>query len=262
MKAMVELREDEKDRLAMVQQRQITQCDASVRTRKPSVNLSPGAEEGARGKKPSGKKTLVVHVSQMMKFVVVSDEDSDSDEEVEKQEHADTDLDVESTDTDLDVKRADADLDDEELHGGCLSVEAGRNPEELSPRRKKWTGIDLFYIGGRKWDYAGKENVTIVLQCPGKRIGGIGLRQVLPAVEVIKIPRLCSATSDEWVLQASFRPMMPVKVTSVIDEEAAGMLSGLLAPEMLKYSNKIYNNATKSIEGTTSLSKIRENVLI
>ncbi|KZS07762.1 Uncharacterized protein APZ42_028456 [Daphnia magna] len=50
MKAMVELREDEKDRLAMVQQRQKTQCDASVRTRKPSVNLSPGAEEGARGK--------------------------------------------------------------------------------------------------------------------------------------------------------------------------------------------------------------------
>ncbi|KAK4028553.1 hypothetical protein OUZ56_021558 [Daphnia magna] len=95
---------------------------------------------------------------------------------------------------------------------------------------KKWTGIDLFYIGGRKWGYAGKDNVTIVLQCPGKRIGGIGLPQVLPAAGVIKIPRLCSATSDEWVLQASFRQMMPVNVTSVIDEEAAGMLSGLLAP--------------------------------
>ncbi|KZR95763.1 Uncharacterized protein APZ42_010284, partial [Daphnia magna] len=65
---------------------------------------------------------------------------------------------------------------------------------------KKWTGIDLFYIGGRKWGYAGKDNVTIVLQCPGKRIGGIGLPQVLPAAGVIKIPRLCSATSDEWVL--------------------------------------------------------------
>ncbi|KAK4014057.1 hypothetical protein OUZ56_026603 [Daphnia magna] len=75
-----------------------------------------------------------------------------------------------------------------------------------------------------------KDNVTIVLQFPGKRIGGIGLPQVLPAAGVIKIPRLCSAVSDEWVLQASFRQMMPVNVTSVIDEEAAGMLSGLLAP--------------------------------
>ncbi|KZS18257.1 Uncharacterized protein APZ42_015679 [Daphnia magna] len=74
---------------------------------------------------------------------------------------------------------------------------------------KKWTGIDLFYIGGKKWGYAGKDNVTIVLQCPGKRIGGIGRLQVL---------------------QASFRQMMPLNVTSVIDEEAAGMLSGLLAP--------------------------------
>ncbi|KZS05414.1 Uncharacterized protein APZ42_031436 [Daphnia magna] len=95
---------------------------------------------------------------------------------------------------------------------------------------KKWTGIDLFYIGGRKWGYVGKGNVTIMLQCTGKRIGGIDLPQVLPAAGVIKIPRLCSATSDEWVLQASFRQMMPVDVTSVIDEEAAGMLSGLLAP--------------------------------
>ncbi|KZS09232.1 Uncharacterized protein APZ42_026597 [Daphnia magna] len=71
--------------------------------------------------------------------------------------------------------------------------------------------------------------VEIVLQSSGKRIGGIGLPQVLPAAGVIKIQRLCSATFDEWVLQASFRQMMPVNVTSVIDEEAAGMLSGLLA---------------------------------
>ncbi|KZS03159.1 Uncharacterized protein APZ42_034182 [Daphnia magna] len=95
---------------------------------------------------------------------------------------------------------------------------------------KKRTGIDLIYIGERKWGYAGKDNVTIVLQSPGKRIGGIGLPQVLPAVGVIKIPWLCSATSDEWVLQASFRQKMPVNVTSVIDEKAAGMLSGLLVP--------------------------------
>ncbi|KAK4024744.1 hypothetical protein OUZ56_010164 [Daphnia magna] len=95
---------------------------------------------------------------------------------------------------------------------------------------KKWTGIDLFYIGGRKWGYAGKGNGTIVLQRPGKRIGRIGLPQVLPAAGVIKIPLLCSATSDKWVLQASFRQMMPVNLTSVIDEEAAGILSGPLAP--------------------------------
>ncbi|KZS08236.1 Uncharacterized protein APZ42_027838 [Daphnia magna] len=98
---------------------------------------------------------------------------------------------------------------------------------------KKWTGIDLFYIGGRKGGYTGKDNVTIVLQCPGKRIGGICLPQVLPAAGVIKIPRLCSASSDEWVLQASFRQMMPVNVTSVIDEEAARMLRCLLAPVVI-----------------------------
>ncbi|KZS19205.1 Uncharacterized protein APZ42_014434 [Daphnia magna] len=72
---------------------------------------------------------------------------------------------------------------------------------------KKWTGFDMFHIGGRNWGYAGKDNVTIVLQCPGKRIGRIDLPQGLPAAG-----------------------MMPVNVTSVIDEEAAGMLSGLLAP--------------------------------
>ncbi|KAK4021825.1 hypothetical protein OUZ56_003734 [Daphnia magna] len=55
---------------------------------------------------------------------------------------------------------------------------------------KKWTGIILFYIGGRKWGYA-------VLQCPRERIGKIGLTKVLPSAGVIKMSRLCSLISDE-----------------------------------------------------------------
>ena len=35
---------------------------------------------------------------------------------------------------------------------------------------RKWTGIDIFYIGGRRWGYANMSNVTLVMQCPGKDI--------------------------------------------------------------------------------------------
>lgn len=62
---------------------------------------------------------------------------------------------------------------------------------------KKWTVIDLFYTEGRKLGYAEKNNVSIVLQCLGKRIGRIDHPQVLPAEGVIKILSLCSATSEE-----------------------------------------------------------------
>ncbi|KZS06492.1 Uncharacterized protein APZ42_030038 [Daphnia magna] len=119
MKVMMELREDVKDWLAIVQQRQKTQYDA--RRKKglaekllhqyvgPYEVIRQVTELNYELRKPSGKKTLVVNVSQMKKFVVEADEDSDSDEEVEKLENLDIDLDVERTDTDLNVECADAD---------------------------------------------------------------------------------------------------------------------------------------------------------
>ncbi|KAK4009566.1 hypothetical protein OUZ56_018700 [Daphnia magna] len=143
IKAMMELRED-------------SQCGTSVRTRRPSVNLSPAAEEWACGevtasirgakkvirqvtelnfelRKSGGKKTLVVHVSQMKKFVVELDEKSDSEEGDEKLERADTDLDVERTDTDLDVERADTGSEEARVKTeacmACAETETGETPE-------------------------------------------------------------------------------------------------------------------------------------
>ncbi|KZS03107.1 Uncharacterized protein APZ42_034226 [Daphnia magna] len=117
MKAMMELREDVKDRLAMVQQRQKTKYDARAR-----VGAAPVYEPGhlvlifcpqrKKGLAESGKKTLVLHVSQVKKFVVESEEESDRDEEVERLEHSDTDLDVKRADTDSGVVRADTSLEE------------------------------------------------------------------------------------------------------------------------------------------------------
>ncbi|KZR95905.1 Uncharacterized protein APZ42_010046, partial [Daphnia magna] len=84
-------------------------------------------------RKPSGKKTLVVHVSQMKKFVVESDEESDSDEEDKRLEHADTDLDVELADTNSGVARADTGSEEAraETEEGiaCAETNMGETPE-------------------------------------------------------------------------------------------------------------------------------------
>ncbi|KAI9557178.1 pol polyprotein [Daphnia sinensis] len=95
MKAMMELREDVKDRLAIVQQRQKTQYDARASRKKglaekllhqyvgPYKVVRQVTELNYELRKPSGKKTIIVHVSQMKKFVVESDDESDSEEESE-----------------------------------------------------------------------------------------------------------------------------------------------------------------------------------
>ncbi|KAK4004239.1 hypothetical protein OUZ56_005981 [Daphnia magna] len=72
----------------------------------------------------------------------------------------------------------------------------------------------------------GKDNVTVVLQCLEKGSAELAFSKCYQQ------RGLCSDTSDEWVLQASFRQMLPENVTSVIDEEPAGLLSGLLASEL------------------------------
>ncbi|KZS06230.1 Uncharacterized protein APZ42_030414 [Daphnia magna] len=137
MKAMMELREDVKDRLAMVQQRQKTQYDARV-------SAAPVYEPGdlvlifrPQRKKGLAEKLMHQYVGPYkvirQKFVVESDEESDSDEEVEKLEHADTDLDVERTDTDLDVERADNGseeaLAETEEGMACAETDTGEMPE-------------------------------------------------------------------------------------------------------------------------------------
>ncbi|KZS10502.1 Uncharacterized protein APZ42_024997 [Daphnia magna] len=108
MKVMMEFSED-------------TQRSTSARTRRPSVNLSPAVEEGARGSycinTNQGKKTLVVHVSQMKKFFVESDKESNSDEEVEKLEHADTDTGSEEARTETEEGIA------------CAETDTGETPE-------------------------------------------------------------------------------------------------------------------------------------
>ncbi|KZR99553.1 Uncharacterized protein APZ42_004533, partial [Daphnia magna] len=84
-------------------------------------------------RKPSGKKTLVVHVSQMKKFVVESDEESDSDEEDKRLEHAETDLVVELSDTNSGVARADTGSEEAraETEEGmaCAETDMGETPE-------------------------------------------------------------------------------------------------------------------------------------
>ena len=66
---------------------------------------------------------------------------------------------------------------------------------------RPWTGIELFYIGGRSCGCP---------SMPWKRERGVGLPQKLPSSGIFKIPQLYSATSDEWILQASFRQIVPI----------------------------------------------------
>ncbi|KAK4006721.1 hypothetical protein OUZ56_011879 [Daphnia magna] len=55
---------------------------------------------------------------------------------------------------------------------------------------KNWIGTDLFYIGRRKWGYVVKDNVTKVLQFPGKN------RRNSPTASA-------ASSGDEWVLQVA-----------------------------------------------------------
>ncbi|KZS07276.1 Uncharacterized protein APZ42_029040 [Daphnia magna] len=104
------------------------QCSPTVRAWRPSVNLSATAglaenllhqyvwlykvvrqvtELNCELWKPKGKKTIVIHVSQIKKFVVESDKESESDEESDKVAYADADSGVERVNTYSGVVRAD-----------------------------------------------------------------------------------------------------------------------------------------------------------
>ena len=118
---------------------------------------------------------------------------------------------------------------------------------------KKWTGTELFYIGARRWGYASKANISLMIQCPLREIGDVGLRQQLPTAGIIKIPRLCAAISEDWVLQASFKQVLSINASSNIHEEATMYIKGLLTPETQQTPQRI--TATPLLEESPSALK-------
>ena len=59
-------------------------------------------------------------------------------------------------------------------------------------------------MGHRRWAYSAENDQTIVITCPGTgKIGNQMLTQ--PPVGLLEVPMGCTAQSDLWIFQASFK---------------------------------------------------------
>jgi hypothetical protein len=66
---------------------------------------------------------------------------------------------------------------------------------------RQWTGQAAVYLGHRRWVFSSPADTSIVLSCPNRKSETVRL----PAVGVFEIPMGCTAQSEEWYFQASFR---------------------------------------------------------
>lgn len=61
------------------------------------------------------------------------------------------------------------------------------------------------YLGHRHWGFSAAEPQQMVVTCPRKDSAGESYALSLPAVRIFEIPMGCTAQSEDWILQASFR---------------------------------------------------------
>jgi hypothetical protein len=84
----------------------------------------------------------------------------------------------------------------------AIFLEDARSVAEVCvSNARPWTGQAAVYLGHRRWVFSSPADTSIVLSCPNRKSETVRL----PAVSVFEIPMGCTAQSEEWYFQASFR---------------------------------------------------------
>ena len=68
-----------------------------------------------------------------------------------------------------------------------------------------WIGQDAVYLGHRRWGLSATNTTRLIVTCPHQGTGPNSYTIDTPAISIFEIPMSCTAQSDEWIFQASFR---------------------------------------------------------
>ncbi|XP_045032647.1 uncharacterized protein LOC116934113 [Daphnia magna] len=68
-----------------------------------------------------------------------------------------------------------------------------------------WTGQDAVYLGHRRMGLSAVNTTRLVVTCPRQTTRPQSYTLDTPAISIFEIPMSCTAQSDDWIFQASFR---------------------------------------------------------
>lgn len=68
-----------------------------------------------------------------------------------------------------------------------------------------WTGQDAVYLRHRRWGLSAVNTTRLVVTCPRQTTVPQSYTLDTPAISIFEIPMSCTAQSDDWIFQASFR---------------------------------------------------------
>ena len=80
-----------------------------------------------------------------------------------------------------------------------------RIQRECSTKVTPWRGPETVYLGHRQWGFSAATPQQVVITCPNSRPFKTGQTLDLPSAGVFEIPTACSAQTDSWIFQASFK---------------------------------------------------------
>ncbi len=68
-----------------------------------------------------------------------------------------------------------------------------------------WSGQDAVYLGHRRWGLSVINTTRLTFTCPKAADGPKSYIVDTPAISVFQVPMSCTAQSDDWIFQASFK---------------------------------------------------------
>ncbi|KAI9552642.1 hypothetical protein GHT06_020513 [Daphnia sinensis] len=68
-----------------------------------------------------------------------------------------------------------------------------------------WSGQEAVYLGHRRWGLSATNATRLIVTCPRQTAGPKSYMLDTPAISIFEIPMACTAQSDDWIFQASFR---------------------------------------------------------
>ncbi len=96
-------------------------------------------------------------------------------------------------------------------NGGACSVaifldNQNRIQQDCTTSTTPWTTQDAMYLGHRRWALSAANTTRLILTCPRETTAAKRSATIdAPAISVVEIPMSCTAQSDDWIFQASFR---------------------------------------------------------
>ncbi len=80
-----------------------------------------------------------------------------------------------------------------------------RIQRECSSVASPWKGPESIYLGRRRWGFSAAVPQQVVITCPNPSTAPTGQTLDLPPVGIFEVPMACTAQSENWMFQASFK---------------------------------------------------------